>query len=298
MKVLNFGSLNIDYVYRVQHIVQQGETEPAGELQLYCGGKGLNQSIAMAKAGVTVYHAGCVGEDGQILVDALRDAGVKTQYIRRVPGPSGHTIIQVDEEGNNAIMLFGGANQKITEDYVDAVLNDFDDEDIIVLQNEISCLAYIIEKAADRGIHIVLNPSPYDKVIEEQIDMNLVSTIFMNEVEGEQISGDSDPLNMTQTTQMMYPDMEIILTMGKAGSYYRNGAKPIWQKSFRVDAVDTTGAGDTFTGYFVAGICQGLSAADNLKRAAKASAIAVTRYGAGPSIPTLAEVEAFDPAAV
>ncbi|MBR1441373.1 MAG: ribokinase [Lachnospiraceae bacterium] len=298
MKVLNFGSLNIDYVYRVQHIVRQGETEPAGELQLYCGGKGLNQSIAMAKAGVTVYHAGCVGEDGQILIDALRDAGVKTQYIRRVPGPSGHTIIQVDDEGNNAIMLFGGANQKITEEYVDAVLNDFDDEDIIVLQNEISCLAYIIEKAADRGIHIVLNPSPYDKVIEEQIDVNLVSTLFMNEVEGEQISGDSDPLNMTQTTQMMYPDMEIILTMGKAGSYYRNGADPIWQKAYRVEAVDTTGAGDTFTGYFVAGICQGLSAKENLKRAAKASALAVTRYGAGPSIPALAEVEAFDPAAV
>ncbi len=296
MRVLNFGSLNIDYVYRVDHIVQSGETLPAGELKLYCGGKGLNQSIAMARAGVEVYHAGCVGEDGQKLIDICREAGVKTQYIRRVPGPSGHTIIQVDKEGNNAIMLFGGANRQVTKEYVDAVLGDFDDEDILVLQNEISCLDYIIEKAAEIGMHIVLNPSPYDKVIEEQVDMNLVSTIFMNEVEGEQISGDADPLSITQTTQMMYPDMEIILTTGTAGSFYRNGAKPIWQKAYRVQAVDTTGAGDTFLGYFVAGICQGLSAAQNMDRAAKASAIVVTRPGAAPAIPTLAEVEAFDPA--
>ena len=147
MKVLNFGSLNIDYVYPVDHIIIPGETEPAGDVMENCGGKGLNQSIALSKAGVKVYHAGLVGEEGQLLIDKCIENKVDTTYLRKIPGRSGHTIIQVDKNGQNSIILFGGSNRKFTKEYIDEVLSDFEKGDILVLQNEVNLLEYIIDEA-------------------------------------------------------------------------------------------------------------------------------------------------------
>ena len=130
MKVLNFGSLNLDYVYSVDHMVTPGETLASYGMSVFCGGKGLNQSIALAKAGVSVYHAGMVGEEGGALLEACKEGGVKTDFIKTIPGKSGHTIIQVDKEGQNCILLFGGANRSITKEYVDEVLSHFEKGEI------------------------------------------------------------------------------------------------------------------------------------------------------------------------
>ena len=145
MKVLNFGSLNLDYVYSVDHMVAPGETLASSGMNTFCGGKGLNQSIALAKAGVDVYHAGMIGEEGDILLKACKEGGVNADYIKSIPGKSGHTIIQVDKNGQNCILLYGGANRSITKEYVDEVLAHFEKGDILLLQKAIYMLDYIID---------------------------------------------------------------------------------------------------------------------------------------------------------
>ena len=138
MKVLNFGSLNIDYVYQMAHFIRPGETAPCKTLTAGCGGKGLNQSIALAKAGTEVYHAGLYGAEAQFLLDKMQTAGVDTSLLRLGEGANGHAIIQVDENGQNCIILYGGTNRQITEAYVDEVLAHFEVGDVLVLQNEIN----------------------------------------------------------------------------------------------------------------------------------------------------------------
>ena len=118
MKVLNFGSLNVDYVYSVDHMVKEGETLSCQEMNIFCGGKGLNQSIALAKAGVTVYHAGFIGEDGGILLEALQENGVHTDFVKSLPGRGGHTMLQVDKNGQNSILVYGGTNRKYTKEFI------------------------------------------------------------------------------------------------------------------------------------------------------------------------------------
>ena len=147
MRIINFGSLNLDYTYSVDHIVEPGETQDTKERKIFCGGKGLNQSIALARAGMDVHHAGMIGEDGEMLVNLCRQENIHTHYIWKVAGPSGHTIIQVDETGQNSILLYGGANRKFSKNYIDEVLADFGEDDIVLLQNEINLVDYVIEAA-------------------------------------------------------------------------------------------------------------------------------------------------------
>ncbi len=290
MKVLNFGSLNIDYVYPVDHIILPGETEPAGDVQENCGGKGLNQSIALAKAGVEVYHAGLVGEEGGMLIDKCAQYGVKTDFIRKIPGRSGHTIIQVDKNGQNSILLFGGANRKLTKDFIDEVISSFDAGDVLVLQNEVNMLDYIVERGAERKMMVVLNPSPFDDSLKA-VDMSKISLFFLNEIEGNQMTGKSEPDEILAALKGKYPGARIVLTLGGDGSVYTDGENTYRQGIFKVKAVDTTAAGDTFSGYFVASIVEGMSVPDGLELAARASSITVTRHGATDSIPLRKEVQ-------
>ncbi|MEE8886913.1 MAG: ribokinase [Eubacteriales bacterium] len=292
MKVLNFGSLNIDYVYKVDHIIIKGETQQTKSRQIFSGGKGLNQSIAMAKAGLTVYHAGNIGRGGEFLLDVLRDGGVHTDYVRTLEDvPTGHTIIQNDKDGDNCILLFGGANQKITEEQVDETIGHFESGDYLVIQNEINMTGKIMEAAHNKGMRIVLNPSPYNEKIEK-LPLEYTDTFFLNEIEASQMTGGSadDSDELLTRLEKKFPDAHIILTLGSAGSVYDYRGERVHQNSFHVKAVDTTAAGDTFTGFFLSGISRGMSPAESLKLASKASAIAVTRPGAAPSIPTLEEV--------
>ena len=293
MKVLNFGSLNLDYVYSVDHMVTPGETLASYGMNVFCGGKGLNQSMALAKAGVEVCHAGLIGEEGDILLKTCREGGVNSEYIRKIKEKSGHTIIQVDKDGQNCILLYGGANQSITREYVDEVLSHFEKGDILLLQNEINLLDYIIGQAYERGMMIILNPSPYNEKLDS-CDFKKISMLLLNEVEGAQVTGEKDEKKILARLKELYPDMQVVLTLGKDGSVYQYKDQVYRQGIFPVQAVDTTAAGDTFTGYFISSILEEMPVAEGLKLAAKASAIAVSREGATASIPTKAEVERVD----
>lgn len=222
MKLLVFGSLNIDNTYDVDHTVKQGETISSLALNTYCGGKGLNQAIAVSKAGADTYHAGCIGTDGNDLVQVLKDAGVHTELIKVDPSVrSGHTIIQRDKDGDNCIILYGGANQAITKDYVDKVLTHFEAGDFLILQNEINELAYIVEKAAERGLQVVLNPSPMNEIITG-LDLSKVSYLILNEIEASQIldvAEDTDPDQLLDGLMEKFPSMKIVLTLGKKAPF-------------------------------------------------------------------------------
>lgn len=292
MKILNFGSLNLDYVYQVEHILIPGETLSSSDRTIFCGGKGLNQSIALAKAGITVYHAGMVGEGGEILLETCRENGVDTRFVRKIDGPCGHTVIQVDKDAQNCILLFGGANRSITREFVDEVLAFFEKGDVILLQNEINELGYIIDKASEKGMMIILNPSPYDNALD-RCNLSKVSLFLVNEIEGYQITGEKEPEAILAKVRSIYPKAKIVLTLGSEGSVYQDENQIYRQGMYKVKAIDTTAAGDTFTGYFIASILENMSVEEGLKLAAKASAIAVSRPGATASIPLREEVQAF-----
>lgn len=290
MKVLNFGSLNIDNVYSVEHMAAPGETLASSGMQVFCGGKGLNQSIALARAGVPVYHAGLVGEEGGILRKACEEAGVDARYIKTVPGKSGHTVIQVDKNGQNCILLYEGANGQVTEEYADGVLAHFGKGDLLLLQNEINMPEYIIHQAYAAGMEIAINPSPYNSRLDA-CDFGKISLFLLNEIEGEQITGEKEPEAILAKLKAEYPSAKILLTLGQEGSVYQHGKERHRQGIYKVKAVDTTAAGDTFTGYFIAAMIEGLPVPAGMELAAKASAIAVSREGAAASIPAREEVE-------
>lgn len=292
MRVLNFGSLNLDYVYNVDHMVVEGETLASTELNTFCGGKGLNQSVALAKAGVPVYHAGMVGEEGNVLLKACEENGVNTTFIRQIPEKSGHTIIQIDKKGQNCILLYGGANRRITKEFIDEVLKHFEKGDILLLQNEINLVDYLIERAFKKEMMIILNPSPFDYNLDV-CDFSKISLFLLNEIEGGQITGEKETEKILEKLRAVYPAAKVVLTLGSEGSVYQDRENRYRQEIFRVKTKDTTAAGDTFTGYFIASILENMSIPEGLRMAAKAAAIAVSRDGATASIPTRAEVDCF-----
>ena len=294
MRVLSFGSLNIDNVYSVPHFIERGETLAARSLNVFSGGKGLNQSVALAKAGLKVFHAGAIGEnDGQFLIDELEAAGVNTDYIKRLKGvKTGHTVIQNNTDGDNCIILFGGANQEISRSQIDETLKNFSAGDALVIQNEISELEYLAKSAKAHGMIIAFNPSPMEgKIIPV---FKYADYLLLNEVEAGQFLGESitaeEPEKIAEKLRKKLPDAKIVLTLGTKGAIYSDDAITFHQEALRVDAVDTTAAGDTFTGFFLSGIFEGESPQWAMKFATNASAIAVTRHGAAPSIPSRQEV--------
>ena len=289
MKVLNIGSLNYDYVYQVNHIVREGETILSDDMQTFCGGKGLNQSIALAKAGIKVFHAGLVGEEGTLLLDTCKEFGVDTSLIQRIAGKSGHTIIQVDKKAQNSILLFGGANQSLTREMIERWIAQFSAGDLLLLQNEVNELPFIIETASQQGLFIALNPSPFNEKLLA-CDLSKVSLFLLNEIEGEQISGEKDANRMLAVLGERYPEAKVILTLGERGSIYSDQNEMIQQGIFPAKAVDTTAAGDTFTGYFIASMIEGLLPQRCLEIASYASSLAVSRMGAVSSIPMRSEV--------
>lgn len=296
MKILSFGSLNVDLVYKVPHVVAKGETLSSTAVNTYPGGKGLNQSIALGKAGAEVYHAGAIGEDGKFLVECLEDAGVNTKFVKVLPNmKSGHAIIQNTEDGDNCIILFGGANQAITREQVDEVLAEFESGDFVILQNEINELKYIVEQAHAKGMQVVLNPSPMNAVIND-LPLEYVSYFLLNEIEAGQILGETveNPDVIIAKLAERFPNAKVVLTLGGDGSAFSDGKQVVRQGIYKVKTVDTTAAGDTFTGYFIAGEAKGQAVELSMDMAAKAAAITVSRPGAGVAIPTLAEVEQFN----
>lgn len=294
MAVLNFGSLNIDYVYEVDHLVKPGETLDSLSFSKHRGGKGLNQSIALARAGAQVYHAGKVGDGGSFLVDYLAEAGVDTGYVGEDAGPTGHAFIQVDRSGENSIILYGGANRTIEPRYISEVLGNFSASDALLLQNEISSMPQIMEQAAARGMEIFFNPAPMnDQVLSYPLDR--VTWFIVNEIEGQMLSGADKPEDITGALLGRYPKARVVLTLGSRGARYAEGSTVLDVPAYPVQPVDTTAAGDTFIGYFIASLVGGGSLADSLDAACRAAALCVTLPGAAGSIPTRAAVAAFRP---
>jgi len=294
MRVLNFGSLNLDYVYNVEHFVQPGETLSALSRAVKAGGKGLNQSVALARAGLLPSHAGCLGTGGSLLKSLLEENGVDTEYLLPVPEAQGHTVIQVSPDGENCILLYGGSNQCIPEEYIRRVISCFSQGDWLILQNEISHLPLIVQLAAARGMHIVLNPSPYNAALN-QVDFSALDWLLVNEIEAEQITGDKDPERIWNKLHGQYGRLSLLITLGKQGSiaFQVDGStvQTHREKAVSVQAVDTTAAGDTYTGYFIAGLVEGMPLHMCMNLASRAAAVSVTRPGAAESIPWRKELD-------
>ncbi|MBW2061986.1 MAG: ribokinase [Deltaproteobacteria bacterium] len=290
MKILNFGSLNIDHVYMVEHFVRPGETLNSKSFQQFCGGKGLNQSVALAHAGAAVYHAGVIGQDGLWLKRFLERHGAKTSLIEVIDEPSGHAIIQVNQEGENSIILYGGANKKITDAYIEKVLTQFTSGDYLLLQNEINAVPEIIARAASRGLKIAFNPAPMDRRVLDY-PLNLVSCFILNEIEGGELTGEQEAEMILASMREQYPEATTILTLGEQGVLLENSREKIRVPAEKIVPVDTTAAGDTFIGYFIASMMKGQDMEYAIKTANKAAALCATRPGAADSIPNLDEVE-------
>lgn len=291
MKILNFGSLNIDYVYQVDDFVRAGETKLSQKREVFAGGKGLNQSIALAKAGIETYHAGSIGSEGEFLRRTMERAGVDVRWVRTLQeDATGHAMIQVNEDGQNCILLYGGANQRQDEDFVLQVLENFGAGDLLLLQNEINHIPFLMQEGKRRGMKIAFNPSP----INEQIDgypLELVDIFLVNEIEGKALGGGNSFEETIGRLLGRFPDSGIVMTLGSEGVLYRSKACSASQGIFSVNVVDTTAAGDTFTGYFLAALAEGKTVQEALRRGCAASAICVSRPGASPAIPSAKEVE-------
>lgn len=290
MKILNFGSLNLDYVYQVERFVQPGETLSALSQCVNCGGKGLNQSIALAKAGANVYHAGCIGVGGERLKRELSESGVDVSCLCAVDEIQGNAVIQVDRKGENCILLFGGSNRAITSEMVRRVMAGFEPGDYLVLQNEVSCLSQMVAEARSRGMRVVLNPSPFEDSLRN-LDFNAINWLLVNEVEAEQISGHGNPDAAWQQLHERYPALSMVVTLGREGAVCYTPDCRVEQKAYPAAAVDTTAAGDTFTGYFLTALTESMDLEECMRRASMAASISVSRSGAAVSIPGRQEVE-------
>jgi ribokinase len=289
MKILNYGSLNIDHVYGVPHLVRPGETVGSTSYSRFCGGKGLNQSVALARAGAEVWHAGKIGGEGGFLKERLLKDGVNVDFVEEVAEPTGHAVIQVDTEGENAIVIHGGANRAITPMDAERVLAAFSSRDLLLLQNEISALADVMELAAARGMRVVFNPAPFAAEISDY-PLEKVALFILNETEGQGLTGRKGPEEIAAAMRARFPDAAIILTLGARGAVYMDAAGVVKARAQRVAAVDTTAAGDTFIGFFLALYTRGLDVGQCLEVACRAAALCVTRAGAAEAIPTLAEI--------
>ncbi|MGD1816346.1 MAG: ribokinase [Pleomorphochaeta sp.] len=294
MKILNYGSLNIDYVYKVDHFVMAGETQSSLQRTIFPGGKGLNQSVALANAGADTYHAGAIGkEDGAFLKNLLSDSNVNVDFVREFDSPTGHTIIQVNKKGNNCILLYPGANHKQEEAYIESVFESFDKGDYVVLQNEINNIKFIMDLAHKKEMIICFNPSPFNEKISE-LNLNYVDYFLLNEIEAAMMCNcdlDTPKDQLIEILKKNYPSSKFVLTLGKAGVVYFDDKNSFEHGIYDVPVVDTTAAGDTFTGFFIASISNGVAIDEALRLASIASSIAVSKNGAAVSIPKIDEVK-------
>ena len=289
-KIINFGSINIDHVYRVPHLVKPGETLSSLDLVTGLGGKGANQSVAIARAGVSVAHVGRVFKGDRWAVELLASTGVDTDNIALIEGASGHAIIQVDDQGENAIVLHGGANQSFSIADIESALNHNQQARYLLMQNETNLLAEAFELAQAKGIKIVLNPAPMTDNIKD-LPLAKLDTLIVNRGEAEALCGAADIDQMTQQMAALAPQTRVVVTLGGDGAMLLANGEVTHINSPSVDVVDTTGAGDTFVGYFLAGVADGMNDHDALQRACLAGSIAVTRQGAITAIPDRSEVD-------
>ena len=294
-KLVNLGSLCIDFVYSVPNIAREGETVSSLGQQQFPGGKGLNQSVSAALAGIAVHHHGSIGADGALLREALEGAGVNVDSILLSDSDSGRAFIQVDGSGSNAIVIDGGANRLITKTQMKAAFDTMGQADWLLLQNEINDLEEVIRQGADRDLKIALNLAPVDQRIKDY-PLDMLDLLIVNLVEGQAVSGTSDSgIALAEKISDLLPRTSVLLTEGKNGSILIDCSNRlrIETGSFNVEVVDETAAGDAFVGYFMAGLVESREMGLLLKEASAAGALAVSRHGAATSIPKRTDVQAL-----
>lgn len=291
-KLVNLGSLCVDNVFHVQNIARAGETVMSLGHETHPGGKGLNQSLAAARAGAEVIHVGCVGTDGGSLVDVLSGSGVDVSHIRTIDSPSGSAVIQVDEKGRNAIFITGGANRRVGKEQVDAAIDLLEGDDWLLLQNEINDLDFVLESAAASNVNVAFNVAPVDGR-ETTYPYDNVSLLIVNEIESMAVAQSEDYIQAFNQIRTTYPNTKVILTLGRQGLSYGVGDVSLDMPAFDVDVVDETAAGDAFIGFFMAALLRSAPSDVALREASAAGALAVTRTGAATSIPRREDVAEF-----
>lgn len=286
MTIYNLGSINIDHVYRLAALPQAGETIHSRDFSQGLGGKGANQSVAAARAGAQVVHLGAIGRADDWVLDRLTAAGVKTGRIARLDDQAtGHAIILVDAKAENCIVIHAGANHALPDSTASQGLTGIGPGDILLMQNETNLQVETAAHARAAGARVIYSAAPF------QIDalravLPHVSILAVNEGEAR------------QTFAAFGQDLPVeglLITRGADGAEYRDqiSGTTHHQPAFRVEAVDTTGAGDCFAGWFAAGLARGEDAPAALRHAAAAAAVQVTRKGAGDAMPDRDEVMAF-----
>ncbi|WP_171175220.1 ribokinase [Ruegeria sp. HKCCD8929] len=286
MAIWNLGSINADMVYAVPHLPGPGETLAASKLEQFLGGKGANMSVAAARAGSHVCHIGAVGPEGRWAVERLTEYGVDTRHISEAEVPTGHAIIAVDAGGENQIVLFPGANHSIGADQLGQALSSAQAGDLLVMQNETNAQVEAAKMGRDLGLKVCYAAAPFEAEAVQAVLPHL-DFLILNEVEAEQLQQASG----LSPDQLPVP--QVIVTLGSRGARYFDTASGETQEfpAFKVEAVDTTGAGDTFTGYVLAGIDRGMPIAQAISQAIRAAAIMVTRHGTADVIPDLKDVQ-------
>jgi ribokinase len=292
MAVINFGSINVDHVYQVDHFVQPGETLASSDYQRLLGGKGANQSIALARAGSDVWHVGKVNESDAIFKQTMIRENINCKHVSCTETASGHAIIQVTPSGENAIVLFGGANHELTEKDIMHALDAAKSSDWVLTQNETSGIAQVLLQAKEKGLKVAFNPAPMTESVKH-LPHQCIDLLIVNEVEAEEISGHENLDKIEAYFRQEWPHAEVLITLGKAGVRMLKKDKTIDVPAFEVTAVDTTAAGDTFIGFFLSAYSDHSDSKTALLRACAASALAVTKAGAAQSIPTKEEVNRF-----
>ncbi len=288
MTVINVGSINLDHVYSVPHLTQAGETQAASAYQVGLGGKGLNQSVALHRAGAAVLHLGAVGD--QATRDALSALGLDTRGIDVLDAPTGHAIIQVDAKAENNIILFAGANAALTNETLDAHLKTH--SGWVLLQNETNATETTFALAARYGLSLAFNPAPVTAATAE-LPLHQLSLLIVNRVELQQLSGAEEVPEALSLLRERCPDTEIVVTLGRDGALCSTADQEWFAPIFIVDAQDTTGAGDTFVGYYLAERLRGQAPMDALRTASAASALCVSDTGAVNTIPSRDAVQAL-----
>lgn len=292
MAILNFGSINIDHVYQVDHFVKPGETLDSTDYQQLLGGKGANQSIALAAAGADVSHIGRINEHDVQFKQTLIKHGISCRDLVCGETPSGHAIIQVTPSAENAIVIFGGANREIDAKQVAKALSDTKSSDWVLTQNETSALEDVLRQAKEKQLKVAFNPAPMTESVKS-LPYDCIDLLIVNETEAAAITEKDDLDAILDHFRAHWSHAEVIVTLGKAGVVMLKGDKTIKVDAFVVDAVDTTAAGDTFIGFFLAAYSTHADAKKALTHGCAASAISVTRKGAAQSIPTRQEVDRF-----
>lgn len=286
------GSINKDVVFNVVDFVQPKETIQSVFMEEFLGGKGLNQAIALNKAYNHVKLCGNISAQDSYILQQLKDHLSNTELINLTKEKTGTAFIQVNQHGENCIILEKGANHSFTTTQIDDVLKTLSAGDLIVLQNEINLLDYIINQAKIKGIKTALNPSPFDASIHD-LPLDQVDYLLVNEVEAQMLTHKKELSDILEDLKSKYPFTCVVLTLGEQGCYCLVDKKQYYQRSEPVVAIDTTAAGDTFTGYFLGSILSDLSIKESLYRASVAAALSVTKKGASTSIPTPNEVKEY-----